>query len=372
MQRSFVELLSFCLSASLMLAAPHAAAQTTVNELITSAYDGSDPSLSLSRETGRESQHPLHSPITLLTRDDVPIYAFAERWMGEDYAPVLGFACEPGEEVAIHLVLQMSTLSEASDINPQSRHSVLVRPYGNNRRVEIPVEFISWFDIGFRRYASFQGTISAHNQLIRGLTDTSNLQFNLKENGANTHYSAGVEIDNVASHLRPLLDHCSGYSAPSAEPPEELPEVSYWSPGEDEIKWALQTELDSAVRQFDALREQCNNVGQSGDPFQALACIVGTVSGISSDEISFTVNSVELNRCVRAVDGTTYCNYRVDADIRGAGVAAQMVQNAQNFAETVGDFGWGSFRIVDGRWHLERVYIDCTIGDTDINCTYER
>lgn len=347
------------------------AAQETVNELIDAAYAGTDPSLSLSRGTERPNLTWNQSPINLIMRDGEPLYAFAERRLGEAYAPSLGFACRPEDRVAVHVVLQKSTVSDAVEIIPDATHTMLMRPYGTNYRAEFPVQFLGWFDVNHRRYASFSGTISADHPLIRNLEDTSNLQFNLKENGVNTYYSSGGRIEGADVHLRPLLDACGGYEPAPPPTPEELPEVSVWAPSAAEIKWAVQTELDDAVRRIDHLREQCNTVGQTGNPIQALACIAGTASGISSSTVSFRVNTVELDRCVRATDGTAYCHYRTEADIRGASLAAQMVQNAQNFAESVGNYGWGSFVMRGGRWRLERVYIDCSIGESDINCQYE-
>ena len=119
------------------------------------------------------------------------------------------------------------------------------------------------------------------------------------------------------------------------------------------------------------MREGCNTVGETQNPIQALGCIMGTMSGLSSDTTTFKANSVDLKKCWRMKSGQAWCNYRVDADVRGSSIGAAMVQEANEFAKAAGSFGWGSFSMSGGRWRLEKVFKDCTVGETSMNCTYE-
>lgn len=339
---------------------------TEIDRLRDAAFKGTTAGLALSR-TDRNPRDYLPSGMKLLTQNGTPVLSFREQWVGDRFETALSFACAGEDQIEIVAMVQRSRLSEATSLRVGDRHELLLRPYDGRKRLQIPAKLVGWAGSP-GQFAKFKAMASVRDGFFRAIEDSSNLQIDIKENGRNSYYSSGGKLDGVELHLNPLLDNCTGYTPPKKDPP---PTVSFWTPGAAEIKWALQAEADARLATMDRMAEGCDQVSQNGDPFAAMACILSTVSGVNSETVALKVNAVELERCVRSKgEERAYCNYRVDADVSGSSTGAAIVGAANDAAKEIGSYGWGSFDKSTGRWMLERVYRDCDLTQTEINCTY--
>lgn len=342
------------------------------------AFAREDPTISLSRYTSRDSKHPYHNPLTLLTEDGVPTLAFKERWFNGRFVTLLSFECRPAEQIEITAILRRSTLAEqGQSLDMAGSHELLIRPYGLNVRARVPARFAGWADSA-KSLAHFAASLPADHRLLTGLDNTTNFQINLYENGRNAPFSGGSDIVDAATHLMPLLYRCAGRAAPVPTPETTLPPLAEdrWSPSEADIRHALQAEADERLRQMDEMAAACENVAQSQNPFQAMACIASSASGLSSKNTTITVLNVDLDRCYRMEGGSAYCNYDADSDIRAPGPGGSLLEAATTLSREIDEYGWGNFELVDGRWYLERKFESCTVNLPEetfggsINCTY--
>lgn len=140
-----------------------------------------------------------------------------------------------------------------------------------------------------------------------------------------------------------------------------------WTPTADQIRDALQREVNARIERLDALAERCEHVGETESPFDAFACLMTGVGQINSETVSIQINSILLDECVRSRQNIAFCRYQVDSTTTGSGLMAQVSQ----FMNTLGGLGgwaYASYEPSSAGWVFHKSYEWCDWGGSSINC----
>jgi hypothetical protein len=160
--------------------------------------------------------------------------------------------------------------------------------------------------------------------------------------------------------------------APSSPQPRygaSPPKSSASVPDANQIRSALQRELDGRMARMDALAEQCKSFQGDENPLAGLLCLASGAGMITSKTFNAKVNSVSVDECVLSDTGAAYCRYSADTTLTGSGLMGQMADFG-NALSSLGGWTYSSFVNHGGTWHFQKTYDSCSWGAGGINCRW--
>lgn len=158
-------------------------------------------------------------------------------------------------------------------------------------------------------------------------------------------------------------------SSPQSRYGASSPSSSGWVPDANQIRSALQRELDGRMARLDALAEQCKNFQRNENPMSAMLCLMSGGGMVTSKSFNAKVNSVSVDECVLSDAGAAYCRYSADTTLSGSGLMGQMAEFG-NALSALGGWTYSSFVNHGGTWHFQKTYDSCSWGAGGINCRW--
>jgi hypothetical protein len=171
---------------------------------------------------------------------------------------------------------------------------------------------------------------------------------------------------------------CPSVLSSTQQPTSSSPQPSYgasppspsgWTPNANQIRSALQRELDGRMARLDALADQCKKFQSNENPMSAMLCLASGGGMITSKTFNAKVNSVSVDECVLSDTGAAYCRYSADTTLSGSGLLGQMADFG-NALSALGGWTYSSFVNHGGTWHFQKTYDSCSWGAGGINCRW--
>ncbi|USZ51703.1 hypothetical protein [Halomonas sp. DN3] len=350
----------------------------TLRALVELSQDDSNSAYSVHPSYPRDWERRERRLITIYERG-VPVMVHSHRYYGATGWDIgMSFSCAPGNKV--HYTQMLFAGGDGYDLSPDADLSLRIFPYGGGQTV-IPVTLIEALPDA-RGLIRVHSTFSPTERFFSSLGPTTNFQVQLKENGQSVPYSSGTDFSTFHENVKPVLDACAGIqtSGPasnlaqkegqSSAPRSPPHSPGVWTPNEHDILLALRAAVEAKMAQIDAFASQCETVGETQNPFAALACIGTGFGSFNSDSMNLDVRSVSLDECVRSQQDFAYCRYTVDADFSGTGLMGEL-SGLFNTSMAMGGASYGQFSFRDGRWYLERTYERCSWGGEQIRCEWK-
>lgn len=227
---------------------------------------------------------------------------------------------------------------------------------------------------------------------MRGFTNTYRIdcasrQFLWVENrnessGGVTNNNQGAEwkrIDPQSKIASAVYDAiCPGILSTAQQREQSQPQPGYAAspsntaasvPDANQLRSALQRELDGRMARLDALAAQCKKVQGNENPMAAMLCLMSGGGMVTSQTFNSKVKSITLDECVLSDSGAAYCRYRADTTMSGSGLMGQMAEFANALSALEG-WTYSSFVSHGGTWHFQKTYDSCSWGSGGINCRW--